>query len=449
MTQFLKSFKWLLLGYALFGRPFAYIGVPPLFIGEVFLAWGIIRAPIGRAIGRLFALPTFTLLFCFMFYCGALTLVGATHFKLIDTLRDGAIWGYAIFAVIIAAYALITPNVLVQSLEAYRRFAFFYVFAAPVVALLGGYLSGRLPTMPGTQVPILITKYSDVQVHLAGIVAFVYLGFRRLISIHLVAIVLGVIAMGALNRGGFLAFFLAVSLLMILKPRFKFIMSTLGVMIVVMSIFTFLDFDLQLFGRSISTAQVGQNILSIVGLSSSSHSIDLQDTRQWRLNWWNEIIDYTFHGNYFWTGKGFGINLAEDDGIVDVLTEPGEPLRSPHNSHLTFLARGGVPLFFFWLILQLSWGMGMLRTIFRARARGDLFWEKVSIFLLTYWVAMIVNMNFDVYLEGPMGGIWFWTIWGYGLAVMWLYRYRPQSLAVFAPVGTVPPPPNLTPQPAE
>ena len=27
------------------------------------------------------------------------------------------------------------------------------------------------------------------------------------------------------------------------------------------------------------------------------------------------IIDYTVFGDYFWTGKGFGISLADDDGF--------------------------------------------------------------------------------------------------------------------------------------
>jgi hypothetical protein len=202
-----------------------------------------------------------------------------------------------------------------------------------------------------------------------------------------------------------------------------------------------------LFGREVSTSQLGQNILSIAGLSSDPY--DLAGTREWRIDWWRQIVGYTFHGDHFWFGKGFGINLADDDGIIDVSADPGEPLRSPHSAHMTFLARGGVPLFFFWIVLQLSWACGMLQTIFRARARGDTYWEHVGIFILTYWVAMIVNMSFDVYLEGPMGGIWFWTIWGYGLALMWLYRYRRESLAAIAPIGTTAPPPHLTPQPAE
>ena len=34
-----------------------------------------------------------------------------------------------------------------------------------------------------------------------------------------------------------------------------------------------------------------------------------------RLDWWKEIVTYTINGKYFWTGKGFGVNLADDDGF--------------------------------------------------------------------------------------------------------------------------------------
>lgn len=446
MTQYLRFYKWLLLGYALFGRSFAYLGVPPLFIGEAFLGWGLFRAPIGRSLPKLFSSPAFVLLFAFMVYSGALTATGLATFTVIDTLRDGAIWGYGIFAIFMASYCLRDPKIIEQSLSSYGRFAIFYIFVAPIVALVGGIYYGRLPNIPGTTIAVITQKASDVQVHLAGIMAFSYLGFRRFNVLQLSALILGVMAMGSFSRGGFLAFMVAIILLSVLKPRLKFIVSMFGILIVVLSLFSFVNVEVQLFGRTMSTAQLGRNALSIVGLYQDP--FDLGGTRQWRIDWWNQIVNYTFHGDYFWTGKGFGINLAQDDGIID-LSGDTEPLRSPHNSHLTFLARGGVPLFFFWIVLQLAWAIGMLRTVFRARARGDTYWEHVGIFLLTYWVAMIVNMGFDVYLEGPMGGIWFWTIWGYGLALMWLYRHRPQSLAASAPAGATAPPSNLTPQPAE
>ena len=41
----------------------------------------------------------------------------------------------------------------------------------------------------------------------------------------------------------------------------------------------------------------------------------------------------------------------------------------------------------------------------------------------------MANASFDVFIEGPMGGIWFWTIYGIGLAAMWCFKYRPYVLS--------------------
>jgi hypothetical protein len=35
--------------------------------------------------------------------------------------------------------------------------------------------------------------------------------------------------------------------------------------------------------------------------------------------------------------------------------------------------------------------------------------------IFIYWLAMIVNASFDPYLEGPQGGIWFWSVFGLGI----------------------------------
>ena len=40
----------------------------------------------------------------------------------------------------------------------------------------------------------------------------------------------------------------------------------------------------------------------------------LDATKEWRTDWWHDIANYTLHGDYFWGGKGYGINLADDDG---------------------------------------------------------------------------------------------------------------------------------------
>jgi len=165
-------------------------------------------------------------------------------------------------------------------------------------------------------------------------------------------------------------------------------------------------------GRPATLQQVIDNILSLFG---SSPDQALESTKQFRLEWWGRIIDYTVFGPYFWTGKGFGVNLADDDGFQ---INPDHSLRAPHNSHLTALARMGVPGFVLWLLLQGAFGLGLLRSIRASKRAGDQALVAVGAWILVYWAAMMVDTSFDPYLEGPQGGIWFWTLFGLGLAVM-------------------------------
>ena len=44
-------------------------------------------------------------------------------------------------------------------------------------------------------------------------------------------------------------------------------------------------------------------------------------------------------------------------------------------------------------------------------------WGGISGWLVVYGAASMVNMSFDVYLQGPHGGIWFWSVFGLGIAV--------------------------------
>ena len=143
----------------------------------------------------------------------------------------------------------------------------------------------------------------------------------------------------------------------------------------------------------------------------------LDSTKEWRLQWWAEIVGYTFHGPYFWTGKGFGVNLADADGFQSTADHS---LRAPHNSHFTILARMGVPGLLLWLTIQAAFGVGLLSAIRAHRRAGDLKLASIGGWLFAYWVAMMIDTSFDPYLEGPQGGIWFWTVVGLGLVVIWL-----------------------------
>ena len=133
-----------------------------------------------------------------------------------------------------------------------------------------------------------------------------------------------------------------------------------GVIILAVTGIRFNSFHESKRGRDISFEQLTTNLSSIASRSSTD---DLDNTKQWRLDWWGEIIKYTINGKLFWTGKGFGINLADDDGFK---LDAESTLRSPHNGHMTILARMGVPGLVLWVLVQLSWAWGILGGYIRA-----------------------------------------------------------------------------------
>lgn len=159
-----------------------------------------------------------------------------------------------------------------------------------------------------------------------------------------------------------------------------------------------------------------QIVANLVSIFNETSREGLQGSKEWRLKRWSKIIDYTFHGQYFWTGKGFGINLANDDGFQ--VFDRIRSLRSPHNGHLTVLAHIGVPGLALWIFLQVAFGGTLLSAYSRAKRRLAEPWAKINLWIFVYWFAFLVNASFDVFLESPQGGIWFWSLFGLGIAIL-------------------------------
>jgi O-Antigen ligase len=178
-----------------------------------------------------------------------------------------------------------------------------------------------------------------------------------------------------------------------------------------------LSIDIGVQRGKISPQQLAANVAS--AFVGGDEDQARQATREWRLEWWREIIHYTVLGDRFWTGKGFGVNLADDDGFQ---VERDHSLRNPHNGHMTFLARAGVPGVVLWLLLQATFGVAMVRAYMRARRAGQEWWARVDLWILAYWLAFLVNAAFDVFLEGPPGGIWFWSLIGFGIVALQAQR---------------------------
>src|SRR5690606_13033946 len=88
-------------GYAVAGRGFAYLGVPPVFVGEVVLAAGLALAAWEGSLGRGLALAPMKVLLALMLWVGARTVPFLGRYG-VDAPRDAMIVGYGLYAVIIA-----------------------------------------------------------------------------------------------------------------------------------------------------------------------------------------------------------------------------------------------------------------------------------------------------------------------------------------------------------
>ncbi len=413
---------FLLAGYAMFGRGFAYLGVPPLFIGEagVVFAVAALFAGFYQAVWRS---PITWLLVAFALWCAAQTFPYINEYG-IAALRDAVIWAYAIFSLAIASVVL-KLNAIDTVVVLYRKAIPAFLVGIVIVLGIQFVFGSSIPQWPwgalggvgGTSgVPIIEVKMGDLAVHLAGIFAFVILSVStkplRLPWYVLWAVIAAV--PGLLSRGAFVTIGAVISASAFMRPtrRYFYIMLFIGSAFIA-AYMTSAEVDLGArSGRVISVEQLMSNIESIV---TSGGREDLSGTKLWRQLWWDKIFDYTFYGKYFWTGKGFGINLADDDGFQ---VEADGSLRNPHSVHMAILARAGVPGFVLWLVLQTTFGVTLFLKYLKDRRFNRVRLARTEGWILLYWVAFLINATFDVTIEGPQGGIWFWSVFGLGLALI-------------------------------
>jgi hypothetical protein len=410
-----------LLGYALGGRGFAYWGVNPLFVGEIMLLIGCVVMLYTGAITRVLRIRWFIPLIAFMCWGAVCTFPHLDKYGK-DSIRDAVVWGYGTFAFIMAALLISEPSRLQRLVIYYQKFVFWFLVIGPFVTILCVFAEDSIPPFPGGVVPLIQVKGGDLCVHLAGVFAYVVgLGsnLNPWLAPTLVPVMVGLNIQG---RAGMVAFFSTAFISSVLMPFHPRAMRIFFVLALGLFMLWAVDLKIERGPREISFRMLIRGFESIVGEGDDDA---MEGSKEWRIRWWRDIIDYTFHGEHFWTGKGFGVNLATDDGY-----DPAGDgaLRSPHNGHLTMLARAGVPGLTFWLLTQLVWGIAVAKSYFHARKRRLTNWAGMFMFLGCYWVAFLANATFDVFLEGPMGGIWFYNIYGAGLASVYLYSRYPRLL---------------------
>jgi hypothetical protein len=398
--------------------------VAPVYIGEVSLLFGLVALWCSNSIRLLLSAALVRLLLLFMLFGAIRTIPYLPEYR-VDALRDGVLWGYATFSIIVAGLLLRKPDRLWYLVAAYRRFLPIFLVAAPAVWLttvlldnIARWTGFPVPMWPGTGVPVIYAKAGDLLVHLGGATAFMAVGLAGEVKKSRIALLAVGVALTALSRGGLLAFSLAFLVAFVSCPRSRSAWSIATLFGGALLFLAVTDLHLRLPGndREVSLQQLVQHVESAAG---SDGDQDLENTKMWRLLWWAKIVNYTIGGDYRWMGKGYGINLATDDGFQ---VSDDDSLRSPHNATMTILARSGVIGLLLWLTLLGTWFAYMTRALLRALRHRERQWYALFAFLIAYLLALLVNGTFDVYLEGPAGGIWFWVVLGCGIAADMIYR---------------------------
>ncbi|HQK22684.1 MAG TPA: hypothetical protein PLM66_07300, partial [Candidatus Latescibacteria bacterium] len=137
---FLNALSVILLGYAVFGTWFAYLGFPPVYVSEMVLALGVLtvfRYP--GMLGAMVTAPLFPLLAAFVVWNAACMIPYLPEYGL-DSLRDGAMWGYSACALIVYGVLTRTPDATGRFIGRFRGFSVVYgaLFTFGMVLLFSG-----------------------------------------------------------------------------------------------------------------------------------------------------------------------------------------------------------------------------------------------------------------------------------------------------------------------
>ena len=409
----------LLLGYVFLDRGFAHVGIGPLYLGEGVLAVGLVAMAIVLPRARVGGVEA--LLLAFMAWGAARTIPYIGIYG-VDALRDAVTWGYAMFALALA-WTLREEHVRLL-VRTYRRIVWPLVLWLPLALVVATLFGDRLPDVPGSTTSILSVKAGDVAVNLAGVAAFVLTGLYSAGSVQQgamevllwVAWLVPASAAAALNRGAMAAAATAGVAALFVRSSSRWIrVAMVGLLIFVSASLLNPQVDIG-SNRQLSFQQLVSNAVSLFGGEGGA----LNDaTKAWREAWWAKIIGYTVDGPDFWTGKGYGINLADADGFQ---VTSDDSLRAPHSVHFEILARSGVPGLVLWLAVLAAWIVMMLRAAIRAARSRRRFLLALIGWVVAYWLASLVNGSVDVYIGGPQGGILFWSLFGLGLVLARLAR---------------------------
>lgn len=441
-----KALLFVLAGYILFDRPFAWIHLPgtPLFVGEAVIAlgfWVVLSTRSGlatliRSSASLRALRNY------MLWGLALLAMGFLPYGL-DAIRDSAIWYYGIIAMFVAMLLVSNPDRVGKWMVRFAGFLPLALMWFPLATVLAS-AGPKGIYVPDSEVSVFFHRNGNIAVMAAIGIAFLWMADsdsklftpRQRWGLTTLATLI-IVFTGLQNRGGLVssAALIAALLFLLSKRRTEMVMMMIGVLVFFASIGIVFDVKIELFAdRDISIEQFTNNITSIFNQDEGGQR--QTETTEWRLNIWTQVLDDVSNESPV-MGFGMGPDLGER---YEISTDPDNPLRNPHNSHVGILARLGWLGVILWAILWITW-MAEMQTL-RRRLR---YRNRPQESALVTWVMMVpipilVNCIFDPTLEGAQVAMVLWAFFGVGSALVILAQQNrfPSLASLGKDAGTRP-----------
>jgi hypothetical protein len=238
-----------------------------------------------------------------------------------------------------------------------------------------------------------------------------------------------------LQRAGLVGFALAAILLLVARrPQFLAYQAAIAVIGLILFL------SLQASNSSRSSPWLSDASDKLVSMTDVTGTYNYRgaagehkaNNNQFRLVWWKSVANETME-NAPWFGLGFGYDLAKQFLRTYWGGSGGDPnVRSPHSIWVTMLGRMGIVGLLGFIVVAFLIGREAVRA---ARAVAQ---RRTTEGTLAHWCAAMTLLGaatFGVVLEGPMGGILFWTFVGLGAS---------QQLPQTAPAAAQMPEPALS-----
>jgi O-Antigen ligase len=396
---------FLLAGYLSMQRSFAYLGIPPLFIGEIVLAVLLLLKP-RVALGtwatsllRVSPLNALSLVLLLFMSYGVLQVARGilSGSSIVDTLKFFVFNYYTIYIFFGMWIGLQMPEFLPKVLRVIAWVNGIYGFSF-IVALR--YVGAHVP---GSDVPLFYPPGGQVVVIL-GLLCFE----RNLRAVWFVLLLNIVVTLAWQVRAEWLGLVLGLFVWGLLtgRPGRVVAIGMAGVALLGMIEFA----DIRLPGRTGGSVSFSENLARVIAPINLELAKELSPkaewhagTAEWRELWWEQIwlsVHSTPMLEAFGHGYGFDLFSLSPAG------EEGSEVRTPHN--IFFFALGytgwvGVALFCF---LQVA----IFALLWRSYRVGG---QPAGV---VFWVMGMAMAFFQASFDTPVRAIPFYLLWGMAIA---------------------------------